>query len=299
MLKMAKFKKLGLPKIINNLMKFTFSNAQTNALIEMISFQQESFHSSEHLHQKNLFTIIFNPYQDTNISIDYETIVIEKNAVMTILPEQHFFIDSTEHLVIWRYNREFYCIFHHDDEVNCAGFLFYGSSQCSIVLPLEENNRLLHLQEIFVEEFQLTTTAQEEMLRVLLVRLIIKLTRLAKVQYFHNEDLTEHKFRLYRSFNILVEEHFKKEHSVQFYASILHKSPKTITNLFLKHNFSSPQKVIHSRIMVEAKRMLMYTDQTIKEISLELHFEEPSHFSKFFKKYAGVSPTIFKENKGK
>ena len=280
-------------------MKFTFSNNQTNALLEMISFQNESFNSSENINGRTLFTIIFNPYDETTITIDDETIVIAKNAVMTILPEQHFVLKSAENLVIWRYNREFYCIFHHDDEVNCSGFLFYGSSQCSIVLPLEERNRLLHLQEIFVEEFQLTTTAQEEMLRVLLVRLIIKLTRLAKVQYFQNEDLTENKFRLYRSFNILVEEHFKKEHSVQFYATILNKSPKTITNLFLKHNFSSPQKVIHSRIIIEAKRMLMYTDKTVKEISYELHFEEPSHFSKFFKTIVGVTPTEFKIQKGK
>jgi AraC family transcriptional regulator, transcriptional activator of pobA len=277
-------------------MKYTYSNNHTKATIELHSFSKNSF---EFFGNEIFYTIVFNPNEEQHLLIDAESISIPKNGIITILPEQRFSIPDSEKLIIWRYNSEFYCMFHHDEEVSCAGFLFYGASLCCINLSLEESDRLVHLHDIFIEEFDVFSTAQEEMLRVLLVRMIIKLTRLAKIQFFQIENVQENKFRLYRSFNLLVEEHFKKEHSVKFYAYALNKSPKTITNLFIKHHFPSPQKVIHNRIVIEAKRLLLYSDKSIKEISYELHFEEPSHFSKFFKKITGVSPLHFKSYIGK
>lgn len=277
-------------------MKYTFTNNHTKASLEMVSFPIDSYDFNANT---LYYTIVFNPNEEQFILIDEERVTIPKNSVITILPEQRFSIPDSKKLIVWRYNSEFYCMFHHDEEVSCAGFLFYGASLCCINLLQEESDRLVHLSDIFSEEFQTNSTAQEEMLRVLLVRLIIKLTRLAKIQFFQQDSLQDSKFRLYRSFNVLVEEHFKKEHSVQFYADTLNKSPKTITNFFIKHHFPSPQKVIHNRIIIEAKRLLLYSDKSIKEISYELHFEEPSHFSKFFKKITGVSPLHFKENIGK
>ncbi len=278
-------------------MIYTYKNSQSKGTIELTSFHflKNEFSSLEK--GIDLFTIVFNPNSSQMITIDEQQIVLETNTVITILPQQVFSATTLETLILWRYNREFYCMFHYDAEVNCAGFLFYGAALCTISLSNEEKERFLHLHEIFIEEFSITSTAQEEMIRVLLVRLIIKLTRLAKSQYFENDDLQEDKYRLFRTYNILVEENFKNQHSVQFYAETLHKSPKTITNFFKKYQFPNPQKVIHNRIIVEAKRLMIYTEKSSKEISAELGFEEPSHFSKFFKKNVGTSPGEFKKTK--
>ncbi len=78
-------------------------------------------------------------------------------------------------------------------------------------------NRLV---EMFAEEFDLNEDSKTDMLRMLLARLIIKITRLAKKQYW-DEALGEQKYQLLRQYHFLVETHYKKEKQAKFYAGLL------------------------------------------------------------------------------
>lgn len=90
-----------------------------------------------------------------------------------------------------------------------------------------------------------------EMLRMRLKRLIIKLTRLARERHLA-PGLTVREYDLVRQFNLLVETHFHKLHSVNEYAALLNKSPKTIANLFALYQHPNPLQLIHNRITLEA-----------------------------------------------
>jgi AraC family transcriptional regulator, transcriptional activator of pobA len=57
----------------------------------------------------------------------------------------------------------------------------------------------------------------------------------------------------------------------------------------------TPKEIIDDRILLEAKRILAHTTESIKEISYYLGFEEPTNFIKYFKKHASVTPTEFRE----
>jgi AraC family transcriptional activator of pobA len=89
---------------------------------------------------------------------------------------------------------------------------------------------------------------------------------------------------------------FRSEHEVQFYAAALYKSPKTLANTFARFNAGSPLQIIHQRLIMEAKRLLYYTDKSIKEISGDLGFEDAAHFTKFFKNQLKMSPSDFKKS---
>jgi AraC family transcriptional regulator, transcriptional activator of pobA len=100
---------------------------------------------------------------------------------------------------------------------------------------------------------------------------------------------------LIRNFSLFLEANFRKEHEVKFYAAALNKSPKTLANFFALCQEPSPLKVIHNRIILEAKRYLHYTDKTSKEIAYELGFENPEHFSRFFKLNTGKNISAFRK----
>jgi AraC-like DNA-binding protein len=205
---------------------------------------------------------------------------------------QSFSFENMEQVVLWQFNREFYCIANHDAEVGCVGFIFFGPSPTMFVNLNEEDIEMMNrLLLVFEEEFTSVDDIKGEMLRMLLVRLIIKVTRLAKKQYLGTEEVVEDKFNLIRKFHLLVEVHFRKERQVNFYAGLLNKSPKTMSNYFAMYSKKTPLQVIHERIITEAQRLVYYTDKSIKEIADDLGFEDVAHFSKFFKNVTAKSPS--------
>jgi AraC-like DNA-binding protein len=150
------------------------------------------------------------------------------------------------------------------------------------------------LLQVFIEEFKTRDQIQGEMLEMLLKRLIIKSTRLAR-QNLPVPEIRDTQLDVVRRFNVLVDEHFREKHKVSEYAEMLFKSPKTLSNLFKKYSHQTPLEVIHDRIALEAKRLLLYTGQTAEEITFELGFTDAAHFSRFFKRLAGMNPTDFRK----
>ncbi len=245
---------------------------------------------------KNYNALVWNRGPEQHLIIDETQYDVPANVFFALNVSNSFRLEHSDDAVIWQFNKEFYCIITHDAEVSCSGLLFYGWREAEpIFLDEAETRSFGLLTEVFKEEFQNRDNVQSEMLRVLLKRLIIKLTRLVKKQ--SNADLLSvHDLDLVRQFNILVENNFKQHRQVQDYAVLLHKSPKTLSNLFAKYSHKSPLQIINDRVFLESKRLLLYTDKQAGEIGYELGFEEPAHFSRFFKKMAGNSPSAFKKN---
>ena len=193
------------------------------------------------------------------------------------------------------FNREFYCIRDHDDEVSCNGLLFFGSSEAPVIsLNKKDQKSFESIFNILEDEFETKDHIQGEMLRVMLKRLLIKSSRLIKSK-LPNPEISNSQLDLIRKYHVLVEQHFKIKHKVTDYANLLFKSPKTLSNLFKKVGEKSPLKVINDRIILEAKRLLIYSDKSAEEIAFELGYKEAAHFSKFFKTQVGKPPGSFKK----
>ena len=280
-------------------MKLTFFDKEKNAEFHLIIHEKEferSFHRSDR--KDELLTIAWNKGKLQHVVVDEQEYAFPPHTILPLMANQSYHFSCPEDVIAWRFNRDFYCIVTHDQEVSCVGFLFYGSSQ-TLFIDLDETHqrKIQLLFEVFKDEFQQADNVQGEMLRILLVRLIITLTRLGKRQYTGNEPpADDNKFNLFRQFNLLVELHYKHQHDVQFYAAALHRSPKTVANVFALYGKKSPSQIIHERIALEARRLFYYTDKSAKEVYTDLGFEDASHFSRFFKKHTHVSPSEFKKS---
>jgi AraC family transcriptional activator of pobA len=238
--------------------------------------------------QDTISTIVFNQHEAQTVIIDQVPYTMPTNTVLPLVTNQHFIFEHPEKIVAWQFNRDFYCIANHDKEVGCVGFLFYGiQNPLFVLLTADEMKKIILIEKLCCEDMETRDRMQGEMLRTLLKRLIITITRIAKKQTESYERFTEEKLDIVRMFNLLVECHYKTEHEVQFYANALNKSPKTLSNLFAIFNYPAPSKLIQKRIILEAKRYLQFTNQSAKEIAYLLGFVSPAHFSRFFKQHTG------------
>lgn len=104
------------------------------------------------------------------------------------------------------------------------------------------------------------------------------------------------KHRFWEEFNALVERNFGSGHAVGFYAQELGVSPRKLNEIIRPILGKTAAEVINERRILEAKRLLLFTDLGIKEITFELGFEEHSYFTKVFKKMTGLTPSDFKQH---
>ncbi len=96
----------------------------------------------------------------------------------------------------------------------------------------------------------------------------------------------------------LVEEHFRKERLIRFYADRLAMTTDRL-NDHVKHATGvTAGHLIRQRVLTEAKRQLVFTGQPIHEISYDLGFADPSHFARFFRKQTAMTPQQFREGRG-
>ncbi|MBN2663176.1 MAG: helix-turn-helix transcriptional regulator [Bacteroidales bacterium] len=97
-----------------------------------------------------------------------------------------------------------------------------------------------------------------------------------------------------KRFADLVDKEFKNHHDIEFYSSKLSVSTKTLERLAKQHLNITPKQIIKYRINAEAIRLLLHTQNSIKEIAYELNFSSPDYFNFFFKKLNNISPSAYK-----
>jgi AraC-like DNA-binding protein len=278
-------------------MKLSLSDPKTGGKLTLYNGAAEiesPFYKRDH--DNKYFTIAWNKGQQQPVSIDGTDHPFKPQTLLPIMFNQAFQFERPKDIIAWQFNREFYCIIDHDVEVSCVGFVF-GLHNHFISLNKEEQQKLDLLLSMCIAEMNTADLIQHEMLLVLLKRLIVNVTRMARKESF-SEPVPDDKYNLMRKFNLVVEAHFRTQHAVSYYAERLNKSPKTLSNLFALQG-TSPSQIIQERILIEARRLLSYTGKSAKEIAYELGFEDAAYFSAYFKKHTDQSPLEFRNQLSK
>ncbi len=82
--------------------------------------------------------------------------------------------------------------------------------------------------------------------------------------------------------------------TVKKYAEMLKTTPQNLNTICRKSSGQSASEILSHYLINEAKRLLIYTDLTVSEISVKLDFNDNSHFSKYFKRHVGLTPIVFR-----
>ena len=100
---------------------------------------------------------------------------------------------------------------------------------------------------------------------------------------------------LVNKFNQLVDRRFDQIHQVSDYAELLGESALQLNRAVKNLTGKTAGELIIERLILEAKRLLLYSELNNKEIAYKLNYEDPSYFSRIFRKKTGYTPTEFRD----
>lgn len=165
-----------------------------------------------------------------------------------------------------------------------------------------QNHPVIHLSketfEIFLYEFQAIQKELGE--KNIFWEVIQKRSELIGLLVSQSVEGVFKDFEMYHSnpiiskFLQLIDEHFRTERSVSFYAEKLNISANYLNIVCKKNLNSSASSLIQDRILLEAKRLLKVSEMSVKDIVYDLGFYDHASFSKFFKAQTGMTPSQFK-----
>ena len=274
----------------NDKMKFT---GNANEYLQLEILEPKNSKILAEAMEKSL-TVLWFESGLNELIIDGEERVFKKNQIVFFTEFHRVKVKRIEKIRYLKYNQPFYCVQDKDIEVACKGMLFFGASTLPVVtIPNDLLDTFETIWKLFNIEIQTADHLQFNMLQMMLKRYLILCTRMYKKQENYPELKVESD--IVREFNFLVENHFKTRHSLSDYAALMNKSKKTISNIFSKIGSKTPLQYIQDRKMLEARRLLQYSDLQVQEIAYEIGYHDIQTFSRFFKNNEGISPSKFKE----
>jgi len=167
-----------------------------------------------------------------------------------------------------------------------------------VVIPVKDEDSLNELKtyaSLMQQEFVRLRHQKDLVIRNLLNAFIIAAARLgtctSKVVHM---DSTQNK--IVQQFRSLTDEHYVQRKQVAEYADMMYITPGYLNDTIKAATGKTAKQIIDEKRIVEAKRLLFWGEQSAKEISNQLNFEDDAYFNRFFKKHTGQTPAQFQKN---
>ncbi|HSZ72741.1 MAG TPA: helix-turn-helix domain-containing protein [Cytophagaceae bacterium] len=230
--------------------------------------------------------------------IDYTTYPVKPGSVFLLSPGQvHCWkLSNDADGYVFFHTKDFYDSIFINRRINDFPFFYLQQNYPVVYLKAKEQVAVeLIFKEIHQEEKGQLPFVQSK-LGTLVDLLYINLSR----YYLDNHDMSQVNPSGYlkvRELQRLIDQHFKDKKLPKEYAGMMHISTRHLARLCQELLNKTTTDLIAERIIIEAKRLLTHSDQSISNVSEELGYDDYSYFVRFFKKQTGVSPKQFQQKK--
>ncbi len=250
-------------------------------------------------HRHNYYTIVWPVTANGSHIIDFKEYSIRPNHIFFVSPGQvhQIITDPNPTGYVLLFTPEFLekNSIRNDFIANLK--LFQKSDETP---PLPVTDKMADQLRIFADQMVSAFRKQNDMfleiIRAYLKLFLIQCNDHCSLTPGSNLQNIEVSRILVKSFREAVEVNYAQNHQVKYYAEALNVTPNYLNNVIKTAMDISAKEFIQNKLILEAKRMIVFTEKSAKEVGFELGFDDPSHFSKFFKSNTGQSLQEFKES---
>lgn len=271
-------------------------DSNTHFYANSISKHLISNHSRIESHHKHNFYAVFLFIRGTGThEIDFKRYEVKPGAVFFLTPGQTHCWDLSSDIegYLFFHSREFYETYHA--KTLLKDFVFFESFQTEKCFYLRDNEQQ-KVTPLFIEilsEYQSNRWKKNQLINSYLTQLFIWLNRYVSTKSSLNFDELKRYQTIYTGFENLLESNFLTIRSASQYADLLNITQKHLNRVVKSITAKTTTSVIAERIVLEAKRKLIFSQKSVGEIAIDLNFSDVSYFIKFFKKYTQETPAEF------
>lgn len=281
---------MGLQKL--EIKKNVQKEEDKNLSFRIFDLDRERLEAYQQPHKKDHFCIIVMETGDLQVHIEDKIHHLKPGKISVIFPEQvHFVSHSNGNLKgkIILFEEILFCSDILKNELSTYNVNLSTQLNCTILPPkeFEQSTHLLEtIQDIYMNPSLIKKEQARFYIKIFLLGLIESIHGLHPVLYKETTDKP-----LYVRFKKDLNQHYKEQRTVQYYADQLAITTKKLNSITKKHCGETAIHAIHNRILIEIKRQLLFSDLTHKEIAFDLGFNSPSALNKFVKSKLKETPT--------
>lgn len=249
-------------------------------------------------HRTGFYHIIWFQQGSPTHLVDFNPVKIKPNTLLFLNKDtvQRFDKKNKFDGKVILFTDSFFCRTVADTKYLRNSILFNDLFSVTQIQVHKQLNLFTNLLQQMTDELQNTKdNSQSDILQNLLHNFLLHSERERRKQNF-TEIKKGVDLDYVMLFKDILEANYKKQKQVNFYAKKIIITEKRLNLATKKVLGKTSKEIIDDRILLEAKRILSHTSESVKEIGYSLGFEEPTNFIKYFKKHTHLTPIEFREN---
>ena len=255
--------------------------------------KQQNKHDSELPHQLKFYNFIYFTEGTGRHFIDFNWYFITENTLVYLSKEQINAFDFSTNL-------KGYCIvFTEEYFVKCFSnfskdfvFRLFNPQLFSPILQIPKDTDFYTYFNLLEKEYSNSKLLnQKTIIESLFIILISKAEQIKQHQTYKIKDST--KVVVFQNFTSLIAKKLTKSRSADYYAKELAITYKHLNSICKEFVNKTAKNVIDDFVILQAKRNLINSNIKSNELAYKLGFEDPTNFTKYFKKHTGLTPNMF------
>ncbi len=246
-------------------------------------------------HRTNFYRIIWFQEGNPTHFVDFEKIDIQSPSLLFINKDRiHKFDKDINHDgKVLIFTDDFIFRTEQDQTFIQNSHIFNSLEQPFLLNVVDEKLEIL-FNAIETELENKYQPFKKETLYHLLNSILYTAERFANSKFQTSQYLSANA-SLVNSFLKMLEQHYKQRFTIEKYAELLNITTSKLNIIIQNAKGKTGKQVVTERILLEAKRLLVHSEMTVKEIGFYLGFDEPTNFVKFFQTNAKQTPTSFQK----
>ncbi len=282
---------------ILNLTQFDKQLEETEFYANTFSDHLERFHTAITIpHKHDFYLVVYFTKGRGKHEVDFREYSIEPGALFCMQPGQthHWEFTESPEGYIFFHSAEFYQMYHPIQQL--GEYPMFFSVQKPALIPIKPGLKYpeYYMQNI-LREYKEDHPYRRQKVAGLIELLYLELGR----EILGSINITELSVSkmpaTYRKLETLIDLHYITIKKASEYASMLAVSTKHLNKIVMATIGKTTTDLIHDRILLEAKRILVRQEKTVKEVAELLGYDDPAYFTRLFSKKCGVAPGKFAE----